>query len=285
MTEIDRKLLIVEDDPGLQRQLKWCFDNYEVITAGDRASAIAELRRHEPPVVLQDLGLPPDPDGVKEGFDTLDEILGLAPNTKVIVVTGNGDKDSAVKAVAIGAYDFYQKPIERDILSLIVNRAFRICELENQNRSINQSQNATTLNGIIANSEEMLNICRQIEKVAPTSATTLLLGESGTGKELLARAVHSLSLRADKPFVAINCAAIPENLLESELFGYEKGAFTGAARQTPGKIEYADGGTLFLDEIGDLSPALQAKLLRFLQERVVERVGGRKQISVDVRIV
>ena len=285
MTEIDRKLLIVEDDPGLQRQLKWCFDNYEVIAAGDRASAIAELRRHEPPVVLQDLGLPPDPDGVKEGFDTLDEILGLAPNTKVIVVTGNGDKDSAVKAVAIGAYDFYQKPIERDILSLIVNRAFRICELENQNRSIHQSQNTTTLNGIIANSEEMLNICRQIEKVAPTSATTLLLGESGTGKELLARAVHSLSLRADKPFVAINCAAIPENLLESELFGYEKGAFTGAARQTPGKIEYADGGTLFLDEIGDLSPALQAKLLRFLQERVVERVGGRKQISVDVRIV
>lgn len=285
MTDSIQKLLIVEDDPGLQRQFKWCFENYEVITAGDRASAIAELRRHEPAVVLQDLGLPPDPDGVSEGFETLREILKLAPHTKVIVVTGNGDNDSAVKAVGLGACDFCQKPVETEILALIVDRARRMYELEFQNRILNQRHGAAPLKGIIATSEQMLAICRQVEKLAPTSATVLLLGESGTGKELLARAIHSLSPRGEQNFVAINCAAIPDNLLESELFGYERGAFTGAVKQTPGKFELADGGTLFLDEIGDLSPALQAKLLRFLQERIVERVGGREPIPVDVRIV
>ncbi len=278
-------LLVVEDDAGLQKQLKWCFDDYEVLIAGDRQAAIAELRRAEPPVVLQDLGLPPDADGVTEGLKTLEEVLALAPHTKVIVVTGNGDRDRAVEAVSLGAYDFYHKPLDTDVLKLIVDRAFYLHDLEDHNRRLMASQANSPLEGVIASSDRMMKVCRLIEKVAPTVATTLLLGESGTGKEVLARAVHALSPRAKKKFIAINCAAIPENLLESELFGYEKGAFTGATKQTPGKIEYADGGTLFLDEIGDMPMALQAKLLRFLQERVVERVGGRQEIPVDVRVV
>lgn len=285
MNEPTRKLLIVEDDPGLLNQLKWCFENYDVVTAEDRASAIAELRRHEPIVVLQDLGLPPNPEGVDEGLATLGETLKLAPHTKVIVVTGHGDQENALKSVALGAYDFYQKPVDTDTLQLLVERAFNIAELEAENRRLQSIAGDSPLDGIVAASEGMLQVCRMIEKVAPTNVTTLLLGESGTGKELLARALHRLSPRADKRFVAINCAAIPENLLESELFGYEKGAFTGAAKQTPGKIETAHGGTLFLDEIGDMPLPLQAKMLRFLQERVVERVGGREEISVDVRVV
>ncbi len=281
-----RKLLIVEDDPGIQSQLKWCFEDYEVIPAENRVAAINELRRHEPPVVLQDLGLPPDDDGVEEGFATLKEILQLAPFTKVVVVTGHGDQSNAVKAVGLGAYDFYQKPVDVDTLQLIVQRAYHIHELEAENRRLSQQgSTAAMLNGIIAGSDAMMKVCRIIEKVAPTSVTTLLLGESGTGKEVLARAVHTLSTRAEEPFVAINCAAIPETLLESELFGFEKGAFTGAVKTTPGKVEVADGGTLFLDEIGDMPLPLQAKLLRFLQERVVERVGGRSEIPVDVRVV
>ncbi len=280
-----RKLLIVEDDPGIQSQLRWCFENYEVIAAGDRDSAIAELRRHEPPVVLQDLGLPPDDSGVSEGFATLTEILALSPHTKVIVVTGNGDQSNAVKAVALGAYDFYEKPVDFDVLQLIVGRAYHIHELEEENRRLLANVQASPLDGIIAASDAMMRVCRMVEKIAPTNATTLLQGESGTGKELLAHAIHGLSPRAKAPFVAINCAAIPDTLLESELFGFEKGAFTGAVKQTPGKIEGANGGTLFLDEIGDMPLALQAKLLRFLQERVVERVGGRTEIPVDVRVV
>ncbi len=285
MSTTSRKLLIVEDDPGLLKQLKWCFEGYDVVTAGDRVSAIAELRRHEPLVVLQDLGLPPNPEGVDEGLATLQETLKLAPLTKVIVVTGHGDQENALRAVALGAYDFYQKPVDTDTLELLVERAFNIAELESENRRLQSIASDSPLDGIVAASDAMLQVCRMIEKVAPTNVTTLLLGESGTGKELLARAIHRLSPRADKRFVAINCAAIPENLLESELFGYEKGAFTGAAKQTPGKVETADGGTLFLDEIGDMPLPLQAKMLRFLQERVVERVGGREEISVDVRVV
>ena len=285
MTQESRKLLIVEDDPGLLSQLKWCFEDYDVVTAEDRHSAINELRRHEPAVVLQDLGLPPNPDGVDEGLTTLQEILKLAPHTKVIVVTGHGDQENALKSVSLGAYDFYQKPVDTDTLQLLVERAFSMSELEGENRRLQNVTSASPLDGIIAASEGMLNVCRMIEKVAPTNVTTLLLGESGTGKELLARALHRLSPRTEQRFVAINCAAIPENLLESELFGHEKGAFTGAVKQTPGKIELADGGTLFLDEIGDMPFALQAKLLRFLQERVIERVGGREEISVDVRVV
>ncbi|MCP1677164.1 two-component system NtrC family response regulator [Natronocella acetinitrilica] len=278
------KLLIVEDDPGLQKQLKWCFENYEVITAEDRESALAQVRRHEPMVVLQDLGLPPDPDGIDEGMATLSEILSAAPGTKVIVVTGNGDETSAVKAVGLGAYDFYQKPVDTDVLNLIVSRAFHVAHLERQNRELNRAQQSP-MDGLITGSQRMLKVTRLIGKVAPTNATVLLLGETGTGKEVLAQALHRLSDRANGKFVAINCAAIPENLLESELFGYERGAFTGAHKQTVGKVELADGGTLFLDEIGDMPMPLQSKMLRFLQERVMERVGGRKEIAVDARVI
>jgi two-component system, NtrC family, response regulator len=280
-----RTLLVVEDDLGLQRQIKWCFEGYEVVTADSREAAIAAVRRFEPTVVLQDLGLPPDPAGVGEGLQSLREILTLAPFTKVIVMTGNGEKDSAVKAIGLGAWDFYQKPVDSEVLRLIVERAFHVAALEAEHRQLREGRGGEPIEGIVAASEEMITLCRKIEKVAPADVSVLLLGESGTGKELLARALHTLSPRRDKRFVAINCAAIPENLLESELFGYEKGAFTGAVKTTPGKVETADGGTLFLDEIGDMAQSLQAKLLRFLQERVVERVGGRQEIPVDVRVV
>jgi two-component system NtrC family response regulator len=285
VTETKPRLLIVEDDPGLQKQLKWCFDEYEVLQAENRQAAVAALRRFELPVVLQDLGLPPDAEGVSEGFATLLEILRLAPHTKVIVVTGQLDKENAVKSVGLGAYDFYQKPVDVDVLKLLVQRAFQMHDLEEENRALARVHSAMPLAGVIATSDSMMRVCRIVEKVAPTQATTLLLGESGTGKELLARAVHGLSPRRDKAFVAINCAAIPETLLESELFGYERGAFTGAVKQTQGKFELANGGTLFLDEIGDMPLPLQAKLLRFLQDRIVERIGGRERIPVDVRIV
>jgi len=277
-------LLIVEDDLGLQKQLKWCFDEYRVWVAATRAEALAQLRRFEPAVVLQDLGLPPDAAGVSEGLKTLQEILQAAPQVKVIVVTGNGDQSNAVKAVGLGATDFCQKPVEPQILKLIVARAFRMHALEEQNRRL-QWQSTSPLAGVIATDEAMLKVCRMVEKVAPTDVSVLILGESGTGKELLAHAIHALSARKAGRFVAINCAAIPEQLLESELFGHEKGAFTGAVKQTLGKVEMAEGGTLFLDEIGDMPAPLQAKLLRFLQDRVIERLGGRKPIPVNVRVV
>ena len=285
MSEESRKLLIVEDDPGLLSQLKWCFEGYEVFTAEDRESAIVELRRHEPTVVLQDLGLPPKPESVEEGLLTLTETLKLAPHTKVIVVTGNGDQENALTAVAQGAYDFYEKPVDTDTLKLLVDRAFSISELELENRKLQSQFNESPLDGIVASSEGMLAVCRMIEKVAPTDVTALLLGESGTGKELLARALHRLSPRSENNFVAINCAAIPENLLESELFGHEKGAFTGAHKQTLGKIELADGGTLFLDEIGELQGELQAKLLRVLQTGDFERLGGSQTLHANARLI
>jgi len=282
----DKKyLLVVEDDKGLQSQLRWAFDDFEVEISGDRAEAVKLFRRVQPGVVLLDLGLPPDPGGVSEGLATLRDILSLAPETKIIIVTGDDDRANAVKAIAMGAYDFHQKPADPQLLALLVSRAQHVYELECENRRLQQNAQYMPLRGIIAASPQMLKVCRTIEKVAPSNVTTLLLGASGTGKERCAQALHELSTRGGGPMVAINCAAIPENLLESELFGYEKGAFTGAAKQTQGKIEYADGGTLFLDEIGDLPMELQAKLLRFLQERVVERIGGRKEIPVDVRIV
>ena len=278
-------LLIVEDDIGLQNQLRWCFDSYDVVIANDHDSALAQVRRAEPQVVTLDMGLPPDPGGTSVGLQTLQDILAIAPQTKVVVVTGNDDREAAVRAIGMGAYDFYLKPVEGDVLKLIVNRAYRVSELEEENKRLNRQHESEVLYGIITNAESMQKVCRTIEKVAPTDATSLLLGESGTGKELLARALHELSSRHERRFVAINCAAIPENLLESELFGYEKGAFTGAAKQTVGKIELAHEGTLFLDEIGDLPMSLQAKLLRFLQERVIERVGGRDEIQVNVRVI
>ncbi|NWO07966.1 MAG: PEP-CTERM-box response regulator transcription factor [Alteromonadaceae bacterium] len=281
-----KQLLIVEDDPGLQSQMRWCFsEDINVSVACDRESAITALRRLEPGVVTLDLGLPPDPGGASEGFALLDEILRLAPTTKIIVVTGREDRDNAVRAIARGACDFYQKPLDAEILAFVVNRAFRLAELELENRELASRDQRSNIKGMVANSPEMLSICRTIEKVAPTDITTLINGETGTGKELLARALHDLGSRADKPFTAINCAAIPENLLESELFGFEKGSFTGATQSRAGKIESANGGTLFLDEIGDMPMALQAKLLRFLQERVVDRLGSNRPVPVDVRVV
>ncbi len=279
-----KTLLVIEDDPGLQKQFKWGFDNYQTIIAGDRVEAINALRRHNPSVVTLDLGLPPDPTNASEGLNTLKDILQLAPATKIIVVTGNDDRENAIKSIAMGAYDFYQKPVDLDILTLIIERAFQLDQLEKDNVRL-QQQTKEPLSGIIASSPEMLKLSRNIQKIAPTNVNVLLLGESGTGKEVLAKAIHNLSDRSDKKFIAVNCAAIPENLLESELFGYEKGAFTGAAKQTKGKIEYASRGTFFLDEIGDLPFSLQAKLLRFLQERKIERLGGREEIAVDVRII
>jgi two-component system NtrC family response regulator len=285
MTEKRRPLLIVEDDPALQKQMRWAFDRYETVLADDRDSALAQMRRFEPAVATMDLGLPPAPDAPTEGLRCLQDTLALFPDTKVIVLTGQNDRANAVKAIALGAYDFYTKPFEPELLSLIIERAFRLHDLQEENRRLHAAQAVDAAGGIITRDPEMLRVCKTIERVATTDATVLLLGESGTGKEILARDLHAKSSRRAQRFVAINCAAIPENLLESELFGYEKGAFTGAVKQTIGKIETANKGTLFLDEIGDLPGALQAKLLRFLQERVIERVGGREEIPVDVRIV
>jgi two-component system NtrC family response regulator len=283
--EPQRPLLIVEDDPALQKQMRWSFDRFETLTASDRESALVQVRRYQPPVVTMDLGLPPDPDSTSEGFLLLEQMLAVAPDTKVIVLTGQNDHVNALRAIDLGAYDFFAKPFEPELLGLTIDRAFRLYDLQQENRRLQSMRQPDAFSGIITRDPEMLRVCRVVEKVANTNATVLLLGDSGTGKELLARGLHQSSPRRGERFVAINCAAIPENLLESELFGYEKGAFTGASKTTPGKIETAHRGTLFLDEIGDLPSSLQAKLLRFLQERVIERVGGRQEIPIDVRIV
>lgn len=287
MAETKPKLLIVEDDEGLQAQLKWAYEDFDVILADTRETAVAAVRAEEPAVVTLDLGLPPDPDGTSEGFAVLEAIMAIKPDTKVIVASGHGARESALRAVEEGAYDFYQKPVDIDTLGLIVQRAYRLHQIESENRRLAEQigNERTVLGSMITAAPEMAKVARTIERVAPTNVSVMLLGASGTGKELLARGVHDCSVRKDGSFVAINCAAIPENLLESELFGHEKGAFTGAVKTTPGKIELADGGTLFLDEVGDIPLPLQVKLLRFLQERTIERVGGRKAISVDTRIV
>ncbi len=287
MSDTKPKLLIVEDDEGLQRQLRWAYEEYEVIAATNRAAAIDAVRALEPAVVTLDLGLPPDPDGVSEGFAALAGILALKPDTKVIVASGHGARESALRAIANGAYDFYAKPIDIDELGLIVSRAFRLHALEAENRRLldQGGRDRTVLGGMITAAPEMLKVARTIERVANADVSVMLLGASGTGKELLARGLHDVSERASRRFVAINCAAIPENLLEAELFGYEKGAFTGAIKTTEGRIEQAQGGTLFLDEVGDIPLSLQVKLLRFLQERVIVRIGGRRPIPVDTRIV
>ncbi|MFL6724419.1 MAG: PEP-CTERM-box response regulator transcription factor [Sphingomicrobium sp.] len=279
-------LLIVEDDEGLQRQLKWAYEGFRVVSATDRSQAIEMMRLHEPTVVTLDLGLPPDPDGTTEGFATLTEILSLKPGTKVIVASGHGARESALKAIALGAYDFYRKPVDIDELGLIVGRAFHLHEIEEENRRLEAAGgSATAMGTLLTGSPEMVKVVRTIERVASADVSVMLLGASGTVKELLARDFHEKSPRGKGEFVAINCAAIPENLLEAELFGYERGAFTGAVKTTPGKIELAQGGTLFLDEVGDIPLPLQVKLLRFLQERVIERIGGRAPIAVDTRIV
>ncbi len=287
MADQKPKLLIVEDDEGLQAQLKWAYEDFDVVIVGDRASAIAALRSEEPPVVTLDLGLPPDPDGTTEGFAVLDEIMALKPDTKVIVASGHGARESALTAIERGAYDFYQKPVDIEQLGLIVRRAFNLHRIEQENRLLaaKAGDGNTVLGGLITSAPEMVKVARTIERVANTNVSVMLLGGSGTGKELLAKGLHDASNRKAGNFVAINCAAIPENLLESELFGHEKGAFTGAVKTTEGKIELANGGTLFLDEVGDIPLPLQVKLLRFLQERTIERIGGRKSIAVDTRIV
>jgi len=285
MARNDRKLLVVEDDPGLQTQLKWCFDDWKVVIAPDRRSALEELSKHPYPVMTLDLGLPPDEGGTSEGFAALEEIVREYPHTKVIVVTGNNERENALRAVALGAYDFFYKPIDSELLGFIVNRAYRLHELEEENQRLHTRQHKAALEGVVAASPEMMAVCRTIEKVAPADATVLVLGESGTGKELVARALHNYSPRNEGPFVAINCAAIPENMLEAVLFGHEKGAFTGAHQARAGKFEQAQGGTLLLDEISEMALGLQAKLLRVLQEREVERIGGKRPIALDVRVI
>ena len=277
-------LLIVEDDLALQKQIKWSLDRFESVTASDRETALVQLRRFNPSVVTMDLGLPPDPDSVSEGFKLLDQMLDIDPNLKVIVLTGQNDQAHALRAVALGAYDFQAKPFDPEVLALTIERAYRLAELQQENRRLQAMTQPDALAGLLTRDAEMLRISRLIERVAGSGASVLLLGESGTGKEVLAQGLHAASRRSGK-FVAINCAAIPETLLESELFGYEKGAFTGATKTTLGKIETANGGTLMLDEIGDLPHSLQAKLLRFLQERTIERLGGRHEVPVDVRVV
>jgi two-component system NtrC family response regulator len=279
------KLLVVEDDEGLRSQYRWAFPSCDVVMAGARPSAVANVQKERPPVVIMDLGLPPDPDGVSEGFATLEEVLQIAPETKVIVVTGNGERKNALKAISLGAYDFCEKPVELEVLRTIIDRGLNLHRLEDENRRLAAMPARSPIERIVTANQAMLKVCRDVEKLAATHVPVLLLGESGTGKEALAQALHELGPRAKHPFVAINCGAIPENLLESELFGYERGAFTGAVKQTIGKIENANHGTLFLDEIADLPHPLQVKLLRFLQDQIVERIGGRQRIQVDVRIV
>ncbi len=285
MEALDRTILIVEDDEGLQSQLKWHFDDFEstLITAHDRTEALNAVRMYSPSIIIQDLGLPPDDEGVSEGFACIRDILTIAPDSKIIVMTGKNDHKNALDSIAAGAFDFYLKPVDPERLSLVVDQAFRIARLEHENRS--QQTFFEPIAGLVTADATMKRVCRMAEKIAQSPVTSTLLGESGTGKEVLARAIHNMSDRKDRPFVAINCAAVPENLIESELFGFEKGAFTGAGKTTEGRIEQANSGTLFLDEIGDMPLPLQAKLLRFLQERVIERVGGRKAINIDARVI
>ena len=279
------KLLIIEDDLGLCSQYRWAFPECQVLFAHNREQALSLAQKERPPVAIMDLGLPPDPDGVSEGFATLDSLVRLTREMKVIVATSHDDRTHALRAIGAGAYDFCEKPIDIQVLSTIVQRGLRLRTLEDDNRRLMETVGPSPIKKIVTSDEGMLKVCRDIEKLASANVSVLLLGESGTGKEALARALHDLGPRARHPFIAINCGAIPENLLESELFGHERGAFTGAVKQTQGRIELANRGTLFLDEIGDLPHTLQVKLLRFLQDQVVERIGGRTPIQVDVRVV
>ena len=283
-----KKLMIVEDNEEIRRQLRWGLGKeYELFLAGDRKEAVTILKKHSPNVVTLDLGLPPDENGAEEGFKCLEEMLRLAPFTKVVVITGNEGRENALRAVQSGAYDYFQKPIELSELRIILSRAFYLSTIEEENSqlvAVLEQQNFD-LGGIIGQSPMMREVFSTIRKVATSDVSVLVTGESGTGKELVARAIHSLSLRKKETFIPINCGAIPENLLESELFGYEKGAFSGAHTRVQGKVEYAHQGTLFLDEIGELPLNLQVKLLRFLQEKTIQRVGGREDIPVDSRII
>lgn len=282
------KILIVDDTEEIRKQLKWGLaKDYEVLTAGDGKEALAVFFKHRPKVVTLDLGLPPDPAGTEEGFRCLEEMLRTDPAAKVIVLTGNEERASALRAVQTGACDFYQKPIDINELKVVIKRSFHIRSIEDDNRrmQIALERKSTQFGGMMGQCPQMEQVFSTIRKVASADVPVFVTGESGTGKELVARAIHALSLRHDRPFIPINCGAIPENLLESELFGYEKGAFTGAHARKQGKVEYAHHGTLFLDEIGELTGGLQVKLLRFLQEKVIQRVGGREDIPLDARVV
>ena len=280
------KLLIIEDDTELSTQIKWGLgEQYRIFMAEDRVGALEIIKKERPSVVTLDLGLPPDPGGVEEGFGALGEILEHDPLLKVIIITGRQEKQHALEAISRGAYDFLTKPVELEELQVILRRALHVARLERENRELQQRSGSDVFEKMLGTSPQIQNVFAMIRKVATTEASVLIAGESGTGKELSARAIHQRSARREGPFVTINCAAIPDTLLESELFGHEKGAFTGAHIQRKGRIEAAQGGTLFLDEIGDLSPHLQAKLLRFLQEQRIERVGGREEIFVDARVL
>jgi two-component system NtrC family response regulator len=278
------KLLFVEDDSGLRRQLAWSFSDYEVQTGENRVSGLQLLKQFKPAVVVIDLGLPPDAQGATEGLALLESIRMEEPDTKVIVLTGSEDRSHALRAIELGAFDFCSKPMDIDVLRTIIQRALHLARLEGELRRTSKAS-SSPLKGVVTGAPIMLDICRLIERIAGNDISVMLSGESGTGKEVFARAIHDLSPRREGPFVAINCGAIPENLLESELFGHEKGSFTGAVKQSIGKFELANKGTFLLDEIGDVPLPLQVKLLRFLQERVIERIGGRQLIPVDVRII
>jgi two-component system NtrC family response regulator len=282
-----KKLLIIEDNHDIQTQLKWGLSKrYDLLQAHNRSEAVRLFHKTLPPVVTLDLGLPPDEDNASEGLACLDEIIRKAPETKVIVVTGNDDRENALKAIQMGAYDYYLKPVEIQELQVIIQRAFHLSEIEAENFRMHMMlREEAGFAGMIGQSPEMQKIFDMIRKVASTDAAILVSGESGTGKELVARAIHERSTRKQGAFIPINCGAIPETLLESELFGHEKGSFTGAVAQQKGKFEYADKGTLFLDEIGEMSTQLQAKLLRFLQEKKIQRIGGRQDIEIDTRII
>ena len=279
-------LLLVDDDPEIRDQMKWALaSDYELLEASDRPSALAHVRQAMPQLVLLDLGLPPDTDGASEGLAILRETMQLNPMAKVIVVTGNSDRAKAIAAIESGGYDFIEKPVQLDVLKIVLQRAAYLSNLEQENRALQQQAGQNDFEGLMGNSAQMQEVFRMIRRVGPSDVPVLITGESGTGKELVARAIHRQSGRKGQAFVAINCGAIPETLLESELFGYEKGAFTGATQQRKGRIEGARGGTLFLDEIGDIPLGLQVKLLRFLQDHEIQRLGGKETIAVDARIL
>ena len=283
---MNRRLLIVEDDEDIRSQMRWALaEPYDVQIAEDRRSALEALGSHAPDVIILDLGLPPSPGEPTEGLATLSEVLRLSPTTKVIIASGQSDRSNALKAIGDGAYDFLAKPIDIEELRIILKRAFYLAQIEREKRELENRLTASGFEGMLGGSRQMHEVFNHVRKVAATAAPVLILGESGTGKERVAQAIHNLSPAKAGPFVAINCGAIPENLLESELFGHEKGSFTGAHAQRQGKVETAEGGTLFLDEIGELPQALQVKFLRFLQDRVIQRVGGRKDIPINARVV
>ncbi len=280
------KLLIVDDDEEIRTQMKWALaKDYEILLAEDRPSALETFRSAQPHVVLLDLGLPPHPGNPEEGLAALSELLAVDNSTKVVIISGQGEKENALNAIGAGAYDFLGKPIEVEELKLLLKRCFYVAQLEREYRHLQQLMHGETFEGMLGTSPLMRTVFESIRKVATTDAPVLLLGESGTGKEMAALAIHRKSARKDGPFITINCSAIPETLLESELFGHEKGAFTGAHAQVKGRIETANGGTLFLDEIGEMPLPIQVKLLRFLQEKRIERVGGRQQIQIDARVI